>query len=90
MQLYNQDVLECEDSLYEDASVLVEYAKEHFKEFVIDSDAELIDVRYDGNLIIEYKAIADYDENDKPIFKTEKEEFDVTPREMMVNVPTVL
>lgn len=89
--LYNQDIIECEGALYDDASTLVAYAKDNFKDFIIDSDAELIDVRYDdGNLVIEYKTIDDYDANDNPIFKTEKDEFDITPRDMMVTVPSFL
>jgi hypothetical protein len=85
MTLYNQDVIECEGALYEDAETLVTYAKEHYKEFIVYSDVEILDVRYDGELIIEYRTDS-YDENDNEIKVVEKETFEVTPRDMMTTV----
>lgn len=87
MTLYNQDIIECEGALYEDAETLVAYAKDHTKEFIVYSDVEILDVRYeDGNLVIEYNEVTDYDDNDNPVYKKTKEEFEVTPRDMMTTV----
>ncbi len=87
--LYNQDIIECEGELYEDATALIAYATENYKGFIIDSDAELVEVRYeDGNLVIEYKTVDDYDADDNPIIKIVKDEFEITPKYLMVKVPS--
>lgn len=86
MTLYNQDILECEGGLYEDAETLVTYAKQHFSEFIIYSQVELVDARYEnGELVIEYK-MDSYDDNDNEIVVVEKETFEVAPRDMMTTV----
>jgi hypothetical protein len=84
-------LIECEGELYEDATALIAYATENFRDFIIDSDAELVEVRYeDGNLVIEYKTVDDYDADDNPIIKTVKDEFEITPKYLMVKVPSFL
>jgi hypothetical protein len=86
--LYNQDIIECEGELYEDATALIAYATENFRDFIIDSDAELVEVRCDYALVIEYKTVDDYDADDNPIIKTVKDEFEITPKYLMVKVPS--
>lgn len=87
-RLYCADIIKCDDALYESEDTLVEYAIQHPEEFIVYSDAELLDATIgDDGLEITYKFLDEYDENDEAVYKIETESFDIERVEMMVAVP---
>jgi hypothetical protein len=86
-RLYNMDIVECEDGLYESLDALVEYAKANPKEFVVYSDVEVVSVDTEtGELRIVYKMIDEYDENDNEVWVTKTETFEYNLKDMMTLV----
>lgn len=86
-RLYNADIIECEDYLYESLDALIEYAKTNPKEFVVYSDVEVVSVDTEtGELRITYKMIDEYDENDVEIWVTKTDTFDYKFKGMMTLV----
>lgn len=86
-RLYNADIIECEDALYESLDALIEYAKAHASEFVVYSDIEVEDVKINdqGDLQIDY-LMNDIDENDNDIQVHKSETFSYKWKEMMTLV----
>lgn len=86
-RLYNADILECEDSLYESLDALIEYAKANASQFVVYSDIEVQEVKINdnGELQIDY-LLNDIDENDNDVQVHKSETFSYEWKSMMTLV----
>lgn len=86
-RLYNADVIECEDYLYESLDALIEYAKNNPSDFVVYKNVEVDDVKINdnGDLQIDY-SMDDIDENDNDIIVHKSETFSYKWKGMMTLV----
>lgn len=86
-RLYNADVIECEDYLYESLDALIEYAKANASEFVVYSNVEVEDVKINdkGDLQIDY-ILEDTDEEGNDIQVHRSETFSYSWKGMMTLV----
>jgi len=80
-RIYWADIIECEDQFFEDLDVLIAVATETPENLVIGwarlSDPEIVsvDTNDEGELVITYSVVDDYDEDGNDIRTTETETF---------------
>ena len=86
-RLYNADIVECEESLYENLDALIEYAKKYPSEFVTYTDIEVVEVKIndDSELQIDY-LLNDIDDNDNDVQVPKSETFSYSYKDMMTLV----
>jgi hypothetical protein len=84
-RIYWQDIVECEDQLFETLDALVAYATEAPEAFLgsFNDDNELVSVKITDSLEITYTRVVDYDEDENEIRKTDVETFDYNHRKEM-------
>jgi hypothetical protein len=85
MSIYWQDIIECEDQLFETLDALVAYATEAPEEFIgsFPDYNELVSVEITDALEITYTTVDNYDDDNNEIRKTEVEKFEYNHRKEM-------
>jgi len=92
MTLYNSDIVQVNDSLYDNINTAVTYIKENWRAeldlgFFSSEDAKLVSVEYaEAGIVVKYLAVGYYDEQDSAIMKEIEEILEVSYTSMMVTV----
>ena len=84
--LYNADIIKCEDMLFQNLDTLIEYARQNPSVFIVYRDVELVKVDRDddsGDLVIVFM-MEDIDENDNDIMVERTETFPIEFADLMV------
>jgi hypothetical protein len=87
MSIYWQDIIECEDQLFETLDALVAYATEAPEEFISSfpdyNELVSVGITDSSELEITYTTVDNYDDDNNEIRKTEVEKFEYNCRREM-------